>query len=193
MSPHKEQIMLLAAMVFTTVLAAAGIALLTVSTDMFANWFTKPTSPSGNTPAMPDMQLNLTEADLPDSVWLGIIGATVRPGMAQAMGLPPNQTGVLVQFIESSSPAQQAGIQGSEDYVTEGEQRWLVGGDIIIAFDDQPVNSMQDLRALLAQAEPAQVVKLTLLRNGQEINLTTSLTTYPNLELTSPVPGLQVT
>ena len=193
MSPYKKQLSMLAVIVLTAIIAAAGYALFAVSTRMLSNRMNEPEAPSFNTITIPDTQLVFTETDIPAPAWLGIIGATDRPEMAQAMNLPAGQTGVLVHLVESYSPAQQANIGGSEQYVTVEERRWLVGGDIITAYNNIPVNTMQDLHNLLAQAQPGEEIILTILRDGQESRLNITLATYPNLELTTPVNGLQTT
>jgi S1-C subfamily serine protease len=51
----------------------------------------------------------------------------------------------------------------------------LVGGDVIVAIDDQPVVGFQDLSAFLQQAEPDQEVTLTLLRDGSQVEVSVTL------------------
>ena len=98
---------------------------------------------SAKAAGVPEMQLEAPETSRAKPAWLGIIGTTVQPEMAQAMRLPADQSGVLVQFVESLSPAKTAGIQACEEFVSLGEHRWLVGGDIITALDGQPVSNMR--------------------------------------------------
>ncbi|RME48191.1 MAG: PDZ domain-containing protein [Chloroflexi bacterium] len=112
--------------------------------------------------------------------WLGILGVTITPEIAQAMNLPPNQQGVLVERVERGSPADLAGIQGSYKPMTINGRRLLVGGDIIIAMDDTPVTRMEDLQALVQQAQPGQESVLTLLRNGKQVQVTVTLGERPS-------------
>jgi serine protease Do len=115
--------------------------------------------------------------------WLGIAGQTVTPEIAQAMDLPADQQGVLVQQVEVGSPADQAGLRGSYKPATINGQRLLVGGDIITALDRQSVNQIEDLQALIRQAEPGQEMTLTLVRNGQQVEVRVTLAETP-----SPTP-----
>lgn len=62
------------------------------------------------------------------------------------------ESGLLVLSVESGSPAEAAG---------------LLIGDIIVAFDGQPVHAPDDLQALLATAAIGTPVALALLRGGQ--------------------------
>jgi serine protease Do len=111
--------------------------------------------------------------------WLGIAGQTVTPEIAQAMDLPEDQTGVLVEQVEVGSPADEVGLRGSYKPATINGQRLLVGGDVITALDDQPVSQMEDLQGLIQQAEPGQEVILTVLRNGKQVEVPVTLAERP--------------
>jgi serine protease Do len=111
--------------------------------------------------------------------WLGITGQTLIPELAQAMDLPADQTGVLVVRIQANGPADRAGLRGSYKPVVINGQRALVGGDVIIAFDDNPVTSMEDLLDFLSRSQPGDQVKLTVLRNGERMDFTVTLGERP--------------
>jgi serine protease Do len=106
---------------------------------------------------------------------LGITGVTVTPQIAQAMSLPSNLAGVLVEKVQPGGPADQAGLRGGTDAVTLNGQQVTIGGDIILGIDDVPVPSVDDLTALLAQAQPGLTVTLQVLRNGQLGNVDVTL------------------
>jgi len=111
--------------------------------------------------------------------WLGIAGQTVTPETAQAMDLPEDQQGVLVEQVEAGSPADQAGLRGSYKPATINGQSLLVGGDVITALDGQPVNQMEDLQGRIRQAEPGQEVTLTVLRDGNQVEAPVTLGERP--------------
>jgi serine protease Do len=111
--------------------------------------------------------------------WLGILGVTVSPEIAQAMNLGADQQGLLVEEVQQGSPADSAGIQGSSKEVTINGQTLLVGGDIIIALDENPVTDTQSLVDLLSQYQPDQEVFLTILRGSETIHLSVTLGAYP--------------
>jgi serine protease Do len=104
-------------------------------------------------------------------VQLGILGIAVTSQIAQAMDLPSNQQGVLVEQVQPGSAAEQAGLQGSDTPATINGQQMMVGGDIITAMDGQSVSTVQDLRALLADIQPGGHATLTILRGGQEMQV----------------------
>jgi serine protease Do len=86
------------------------------------------------------------ERERSSGAWLGISGQTLTPEVAQAMGLPEDQGGVLVEQVEVGSPADEAGLRGSYKPATINGQRLLVGGDVITALDGQPVTRIEDLQ-----------------------------------------------
>jgi S1-C subfamily serine protease len=54
-----------------------------------------------------------------------------------------------------------------------------VGGDIIVALDDKPVTKLQDLQTLILRTQPAQAIKLTILRQGKRLHIQVILTERP--------------
>jgi S1-C subfamily serine protease len=95
------------------------------------------------------------------------------------MNLSTDQEGVLVQEVQQDSAADQAGLRASDRPVTVNGQEILVGGDIIVALDSQPVTSIENLRAALQQYESGQQATLTLLRDGSEIKVDVNLGEMP--------------
>jgi serine protease Do len=115
-----------------------------------------------------------------EHVWLGISGATLSPELAQAMDLPEDQQGVLIVEVVSGSPADEAGLRGSYKPVTIGGQNLLVGGDVIVAWDGQPVTQMEALKALVEGAHVGQEVAITVLRDGARTSLQATLGALPS-------------
>jgi 2-alkenal reductase len=72
-------------------------------------------------------------------VWLGISGVTLSSAMANEMGLPDNQRGILVGTITPGSPADKAGLKGSEKQATINGT--TCRGDIV-AIDGQRSNAL---------------------------------------------------
>jgi serine protease Do len=110
------------------------------------------------------------------AVRLGIEALTVTPELAEAMGLDAGQTGVLIGGIAAGSPADRAGLRGSDTAVMIGGQIVLIGGDIITAVEGTAVASVEELRAQLQEAGADGSVTLTLLRDGEQIEQSVELT-----------------
>ena len=106
-----------------------------------------------------------------NGIRLGIMGLDLTPAIAQEMNLEENQQGVLVQQVEPGSLADKAGLQAGTKSVTIDGQDILVGGDIITAFNDQQVSTIQELRAGLSQLPADHPLALTILRDGKEMQI----------------------
>jgi serine protease Do len=116
--------------------------------------------------------------------WLGILGLSVTPEIAQAMDLAPEQQGILVEQVVRGSPADEADLRGSYESALLNGERLQVGGDVIVAWNKEPVATQEELVALLQQAEPGQEITLTLLREGKEVETSVTLAARP---ATAPV------
>jgi len=111
--------------------------------------------------------------------WLGLLGLTVTPDVALAMNLASDQQGVLVEQVQQQGPADGAHLrEGSQAFVSNGHRR-LIGGDVIVALDGQPVSRLKDMQALLQPAQPGQTVTLTLLRGKEQIQVRVTLGRAP--------------
>ena len=107
--------------------------------------------------------------------WLGFLGLTITPEVALAMSFASDQQGVLVQEVQRQGPADRAHLrEGSQAFVSNGHRR-LIGGDVIVALDGQPVSRLKDMQALLQPAQPGQTVTLTLLQGKEQIQVRVTL------------------
>ncbi|MCB1770088.1 MAG: DegQ family serine endoprotease, partial [Candidatus Competibacteraceae bacterium] len=95
--------------------------------------------------------------------WLGVMIQEVTPELAQSFNLDKPR-GALVGQVLPDSPAQAAGVQV---------------GDIIVAFNDQPVYQSSELPPLVGRIRPGSSAPLTLIREGKEQTLTIKLEELP--------------
>ena len=111
--------------------------------------------------------------------WLGILGYSVTPELADMLALP-SERGVLVAQIYRDGPADKAGIHGADEEIVIGNRRLLAGGDLIIAVNGQPVTDWIDyLEFLEMNAEVGDTVSVTILRGDEEITVEASLIAQP--------------
>ena len=115
-----------------------------------------------------------------DHTWIGISGGTLIPDLATAMNLKSDQRGALVNQVTSGSPADKAGLHGSDQQTTISGQQASVGGDVITAIDHQNITGMQDLQTILRQDKVGQQVTLTILRDGKQQDVTVTLAARPS-------------
>ncbi len=101
--------------------------------------------------------------------WLGINGISLTEEVAAAMSLPADTHGALVTSVAQSSPADRAGLHGSQEVLTVAGQEYPSGGDIITAIEGEPVGGIDDLITYLVEnTHPGDQVTLNLIRSGGE-------------------------
>jgi 2-alkenal reductase len=87
-------------------------------------------------------------------------------------------TGAYVTQVTPDGPADQAGIRGGSQPTDLGNLQ--AGGDVILAIDGQPVVTFDDLLGYLTtHKSPGETVVLTILRDGQMMDVTVTLGTRP--------------
>lgn len=96
--------------------------------------------------------------------YLGVSVYEVTEDHVKLLELKNNQ-GALVMDVSSGSPAEEAGLK-----------RY----DVIIAIDGDPVEDGRDLQYKIAEIDPGDKVKLTLVRNGKEQTLTVQIGEKPS-------------
>jgi 2-alkenal reductase len=70
-------------------------------------------------------------------------------------------------------------LQGGTKSITVGGQAVTIGGDVITAVDGQTITSMDDLLGFLQQSKVDQKVTLTIVRDGQQQEVTVTLAARP--------------
>ena len=101
--------------------------------------------------------------------WIGFSGTDVTQEIAQEMKLP-QATGALINKIISGSPADEAGLRsGTRDFTLENGFDVKIGGDVIIAIEDEEIKTFEDLISFLSRRGAiGETITLTIIRNGKE-------------------------
>ncbi|MBI4390302.1 MAG: PDZ domain-containing protein, partial [candidate division NC10 bacterium] len=111
--------------------------------------------------------------------WLGIAGVSLSPDLVKALDLPVEK-GVLVAQVYPRSPAARAGLKGGQRRVRVGNTVLAVGGDIITAADERPMESMDRLVAYLDDEKGVgQAVELTVRRGSETLRVKVTLGEFP--------------
>ena len=95
--------------------------------------------------------------------WLGVQGQTVGPQVIELYDLEADSGAVIVDVLEDT-PAEEAG---------------LTEGDIVVAIDDEAVETMQDLAAIIREREPDETITLTVIRGDERLQVELTLVTRP--------------
>jgi serine protease Do len=95
--------------------------------------------------------------------YLGVNLLPVTPDLARRLGLKTLK-GAIVTGVAPSSPAAKAGLKPQ---------------DVVIAWDDRPVEDDTLLRLLVARTKVGTTVPATILRNGEEMKLDVTVAQRP--------------
>lgn len=101
----------------------------------------------------------------PKEPWLGIEGSNVTPAIAQILNLQQPR-GFLIFAVETTSPADVAGLRGGDRVVTVEGRPVVVGGDVIIAIDRMQIQGAEDIEALLASKTIGDTIRFTVIREN---------------------------
>jgi S1-C subfamily serine protease len=111
--------------------------------------------------------------------WLGISGLTLNRELNNLLDLSARERGVLVVSVADGSPADDAGlVAGNRNAELNGEQI-RVGGDVIVAVNDENVDSIEQLAELVRSQKPGDELSLIVLRDGAEETVTVTLGERP--------------
>ncbi len=94
---------------------------------------------------------------------LGVAGTDVTQEIAEQFDLEASR-GAVVDSVQEDTGAADAGVQR---------------GDIITAVDGEPLATMAQLVAEVRRRAPGDTVELTLLRDGDELQLDVTLSERP--------------
>jgi S1-C subfamily serine protease len=104
----------------------------------------------------------------------------LTPGLAEVLRLPVEKGLLLVQLFEGG-PLALAGALGAQREATLGNQVVYVGGDILLAIDGVTVETISQLESLLeGNYQVGTAVRVTLMREGQQFEVTAELAEEPN-------------
>jgi 2-alkenal reductase len=120
--------------------------------------------------------------------YMGVRGETVSPICAEDLQIEKSLRGAYISEVIRGTPAAKAGLRGGNQasgtkYLSICPEN--IGGDIILAINDEPISSFDDILAYLEYyTSPGDVVTLKVLRDSQTITL--EMTLAPRPEQISP-------
>ena len=104
---------------------------------------------------------------------LGIRSLPIGPEAAKRMGLAAD-SGVLIVHVVPGSAAERAGLRAGNQRVYIGNTPILLGGDLLVAIDGDPVADASDLSRIMNRHRAGDTVRVTIYRGKQkmEVNVT---------------------
>jgi S1-C subfamily serine protease len=113
-----------------------------------------------------------------DHAYLGISGQAVTAGLADTYNLAVKR-GVIVESVTNHSGADKAGLKDGRRRVVVAGETYVLGGDIIVAFDGQQISSIEELRDAVAAHKPGDKVKVVIYRGANKTSVTVTLGRQP--------------
>jgi len=119
--------------------------------------------------------------------YLGISGFGLTPELVQlfleAGAELPLDRGILIAEVVEEGPAQSAGLKGAQDTVEILGFDFPVGGDVLLAVNGVAVDSIVGLTLYLEEeTRPGDTVRLTVLRDGEEMSYTAVIGERPRTD-----------
>jgi serine protease Do/serine protease DegQ len=104
--------------------------------------------------------------------WLGVALQPLSPDLAQSLGLA-GTNGAVVGSTITGSPAAQAGLQQ---------------GDVIVTYDNTPVDDYRHVQRLVAETRVGKSVTLQIVRKKQKMDLAVTIAEVPDETARRPGP-----
>ncbi len=120
----------------------------------------------------------LREDGTVEYAYLGVTTQALWPQLADELGIDADN-GALISKVVSGGPADDAGLQGSDDQITFQGSPVDTGGDVILAVDGQHLVAESDLAQLISQRRPGETVTLEILRDGEHQQVDVTLEQRP--------------
>jgi S1-C subfamily serine protease len=99
---------------------------------------------------------------------LGIASLAIGPDLAEQIGLPADY-GVLVQKVIPGGAAERAGLRGGNQQAYLGNTPINLGGDLIVAIDEDRVTSPQDISEIMDHHQAGDTVTVTFYRGPRKM------------------------
>jgi S1-C subfamily serine protease len=110
--------------------------------------------------------------------YIGVTTTTLYPQLADHLELDV-ETGAIVAEVIEGSPADDAGLRGSDDTLRFQGFEIDVGGDVIVAIDDEPIEDNSDLAEIIALHEPGDEITVEAIRDGERDEVEVTLEERP--------------
>jgi S1-C subfamily serine protease len=105
---------------------------------------------------------------------LGISILPIGPDLAEQMGLASSY-GVLIEGTTPGGAAERAGLRGGNQIAYLGNMKISIGGDLIVAIDNQQVTNAQELADIMNQHQPGDALTVTFFRGHKKMTARVTL------------------
>jgi serine protease Do len=100
--------------------------------------------------------------------WMGVAIQEITPALAKSFKLPEQRKGVLISDVNENGPSHAAGVKR---------------GDVVVAFNGKEVQSVSQLRNLVARTVVGKDAQVKVLREGKEQLIVVKVAERPSDEM----------
>ncbi len=100
--------------------------------------------------------------------WMGVAIQEITPALAKSFKIPDQRKGVLISDVNENGPSAAAGIKR---------------GDVVIAFNGKEVQSVSQLRNMVARTVVGKDAEVKILRDGKEQTIKVKVAERPSDEV----------
>ncbi len=101
---------------------------------------------------------------------LGIVSLPIGPELAQELGLPADY-GILIVRVVQGGAAERAGLHGGTERAYLGATPIMVGGDLVVAINGDPIGDQQDLANAMNKHRAGDTVSVTVYRGRKKMTV----------------------
>jgi S1-C subfamily serine protease len=105
---------------------------------------------------------------------LGIRSLPIGPELAEEMGLPSDY-GILILQVQPGGAADRAGLRAGNQRAYIGNTAVMIGGDLIVAIDGEPVSDQQDLANAMNKHHAGDTVTVSIFRAKRKMDVKVTL------------------
>jgi S1-C subfamily serine protease len=105
---------------------------------------------------------------------LGVVTLPISPEIADDLGVAVG-SGLLIVRVTPGGAAEHAGLRGGTERAYLGNMPIMVGGDLIVAVDGQPVQDQRDLAQVMNNHRAGDSVKITVYRGKKKMDVDVTL------------------
>lgn len=106
--------------------------------------------------------------------WSGLETIMVSGPLAKALNLP-QEAGLLIQRVADNSPGRKMGLKAGTIWVDTGDQKFLIGGDVILSVSGIPVTTdiedWKKINSVINGKDDQTSISLKLLRESRIIEI----------------------
>ena len=105
---------------------------------------------------------------------LGIMPLPIGPELAEELGLPAD-SGLMIMQVVPGGAADQAGLKGGNERAYLGNTPIMIGGDLIVAINGEPIEDAQDMAHVMNNHRAGDVITITVWRGKKKMDVKVTL------------------